>query len=91
MRELRNALERAAILCEGGLITADHLSLHRDRAVPAEDAAAPAPTDIKAVERDMIVRALAESNGNKARAAARLGLSRTQLYVRLRRYGIANP
>ena len=87
VRELRNALERAAILCEGGLITADHLSLNRDRAA-ASQPVVPA-TDLKAVERDMIVRALEESKGNKARAAARLGLSRTQLYVRLRRYQLA--
>ena len=88
VRELRNALERAAILAEGGLITADHLSLNRDRTAAPGDVA-PETTDLKALERDMIVRALAESNGNKARAAARLGLSRTQLYVRLRRYQIA--
>jgi formate hydrogenlyase transcriptional activator len=87
VRELRNALERAAILCEGGLITADHLSLSRERPAPAA-ADSIATTDVKAVEREMIVRALADSKGNKARAAARLGLSRTQLYVRLRRYQI---
>ena len=88
VRELRNALERAAILCEGGLITADHLSLNRDRpASPQPDVAA--TSDLKTIERDMIVRALAESKGNKAKAAARLGLSRTQLYVRLRRYQLS--
>jgi two-component system response regulator FlrC len=88
VRELRNALERAAILCEGGLITADHLSLNRER--PAAPELQPiATTDLKAVERDLIVRALAESKGNKVKAAARLGLSRTQLYVRLRRYQLS--
>ena len=89
VRELRNALERAAILCEGGLITADHLSLNRERAAPAPQPDAVAATDLKAVERDMIVRALSDTRGNKAKAAARLGLSRTQLYVRLRRYQLA--
>jgi transcriptional regulator with GAF, ATPase, and Fis domain len=90
VRELRNALERAAILAEGGLITADHLSLNRERAAGAVEVPA-APTDLKVLERDMIVRALSESNGNKAKAASRLGLSRTQLYVRLRRYQIESP
>ena len=85
VRELRNALERAAILCEGGLITADHLSLNRERATAVQIESA-GTTDVRAVERDMIVRALTESRGNKVKAAARLGLSRTQLYVRLRRY-----
>ena len=90
VRELRNALERAAILCEGGLITADHLSLSREAALVTTAAAnGSATTDLKLIERDAIVRALEETKGNKAKAAARLGLSRTQLYVRLRRYQIA--
>ena len=32
VRELRNILERAAILCDGGLITAEHLALDQPRA-----------------------------------------------------------
>jgi transcriptional regulator with PAS, ATPase and Fis domain len=85
VRELRNALERAAILCEGGLITADHLSLRRT--MPPTERAAP-PTDLNIVEREMIERAMRDSGGNKAKAARRLGLSRTQLYVRLRKYDL---
>jgi DNA-binding NtrC family response regulator len=88
VRELRNALERAAILCEGGLITAQHLSLNSGRRVPPSTFDAPT-TDLNAVERDMIVQALAECAGNKSKAAARLGISRTQLYVRLRRYKLS--
>jgi formate hydrogenlyase transcriptional activator len=88
VRELRNALERAAILCEGGLITAEHLSLDNRRRAPrpAVDAST---TDLGAVERDMIAQALADCDGNKSQAAARLGISRTQLYVRLRRYQLS--
>ncbi|HTK28567.1 MAG TPA: sigma 54-interacting transcriptional regulator [Vicinamibacterales bacterium] len=89
VRELRNALERAAILCDGGLITADHLSLSRERSVAAAGAPAPATTNVNDIERDLIRRVLGESGGNKSRAAARLGLSRTQLYVRLRKYQLA--
>ncbi len=88
VRELRNALERAAILCEGGLITPEHLSLNRERPVSPPSAAAPA-TDLNTVERDMIAEALAACAGNKSKAAARLGISRTQLYVRLRRYQLS--
>jgi formate hydrogenlyase transcriptional activator len=87
VRELHNALERAAILCEGGLITAEHLSLSRERHTAAAPAApAPATTNLNDVERDMIARVLTECAGNKSMAASRLGLSRTQLYVRLRKY-----
>jgi transcriptional regulator with PAS, ATPase and Fis domain len=90
VRQLRNALERAAILCEGGLITAEHLPLDQERSVspPAPLASAPS-TVLNAVERDLIKQALADCAGNKSQAAARLGISRTQLYVRLRKYQLS--
>ncbi len=88
VRELRNALERAAILCEGGLITVEHLSLNRESASQAP-AVTPATTNVVDVERELIGKVLAECRGNKSKAAARLGLSRTQLYVRLRKYQLA--
>jgi len=85
VRELRNALERAAILCEGGLISSQHLSLYARR--PPQTAT----TDLQAVERETIAQVMTECRGNKSKAAKRLGLSRTQLYVRLRKYDIAQP
>jgi transcriptional regulator with PAS, ATPase and Fis domain len=85
VRELRNALERAAILCEGGLINAQHLSLYVRRTAPA------VTTDLNAVERDTIEQVMRECRGNKSKAAKRLGLSRTQLYVRLRKYHLDQP
>jgi transcriptional regulator with PAS, ATPase and Fis domain len=86
VRELRNALERAAILCEGGLITAQHLSLQaRSRPEP------PATTNLTRVERDTIEQVMRDCGWNKSRAAKRLGLSRTQLYVRLRKYDLEQP
>jgi transcriptional regulator with GAF, ATPase, and Fis domain len=98
-RELRNTLERAAIVCEGGLITAEHLSLAGPRPAPARsrsraaEADPPSTTlssaeDLKAVERAMVEKALKEARYNKTDAARALGLSRKQLYVRLRRHGL---
>jgi two-component system response regulator FlrC len=90
VRQLRNALERAAILCEGGLITAEHLPLDQQRSVSAPTPLASAPsTNLNAVERDLIKQALVDCAGNKSQAAARLGISRTQLYVRLRKYQLS--
>ncbi|BCS32140.1 hypothetical protein TBR22_A13490 [Luteitalea sp. TBR-22] len=83
VRELRNTLERAAIVAEGGLITPEHLALE-----PVARSEPPAATDVATMERQLIVRALEETRGNKARAARRLGLSRKQLYGRLALYGL---
>lgn len=80
VRELRNVMERASILCDGDVIKVEHLSLHGGNEEHS------AVSEISVIERQMIERALRESGGNKARAARMLGLSRTQLYVRLRRY-----
>jgi two-component system response regulator FlrC len=85
VRELRNALERAAILAEGALIHSQHLSLER-RTNPA--AMESTTSDLGTVERETIARVLRETRWNKSKAAKRLGLSRTQLYVRLRKYGL---
>jgi transcriptional regulator with PAS, ATPase and Fis domain len=81
VRELRNVLERAAILCEGALIDAEHLNLHSGDRSPRNDT-----TDLGVVERSTIARVLQECRGNKTKAARRLGLSRTQLHLRVRKY-----
>jgi transcriptional regulator with PAS, ATPase and Fis domain len=82
-RELRNALERAAILCEGGLIAPQHLSLPTGHQVAKVES-----TDLNEVERQTIEQVMRETRGNKSKAAKRLGLTRTQLYGRLRKYGL---
>jgi DNA-binding NtrC family response regulator len=82
VRELRNVLERAVIVSEGGLIAPEHLSL----SVEALAVAATASTNVKAIERQLIEQVLQECQGNKSQAARRLGLTRKQLYVRLRQY-----
>jgi transcriptional regulator with PAS, ATPase and Fis domain len=81
VRELRNALERAAIVCEGPLIDASHLSLQPGARRFREDT-----TDLGVVERTTIAKVLRDCRGNKTKAARRLGLSRTQLHWRVRKY-----
>jgi len=82
VRELRNVIERAVIVSEGQPIAAAHLSLKKPRSLAA------APVDLPGLERAAIEQALRDTEGNKARAARRLGISRAQLYVRLRKYGL---
>jgi len=99
VRELRNILERAAILCDGGLISAEHLALPVSRVKAAarneqvegtgtRPVTGPISVDLMGTERAMVEQALKDARYNKAKAARALGLTRTQLYVRLRRHGL---
>ena len=99
VRQLRNTLERAAILCEGGLITGEHLSLPGAKPVATQPVPVSVPVsvpashdnggaDLKSMERTAIEKALVDAKYNKSKAAKLLGLTRTQLYVRLRKYGL---
>jgi DNA-binding NtrC family response regulator len=109
IRELRNILERAAILCDGGLITDEHLALPASTmSAPLAPPATAAPTrttdpvfvdpthtppdgrDLHSVERAMIAQALQTAKFNKSKAAKALGLTRHQLYIRMRRHGMSD-
>ena len=95
VRELHNVLERATILCDGGLITAEHLP--NDFAPPsiggpARAGAASSPEgglDLNAAEREVLVRALTAAHDNRTHAARLLGITRPQLYRRLRKHRLA--
>jgi transcriptional regulator with GAF, ATPase, and Fis domain len=95
VRELRNILERASILADGGLIVAEHLAL-----APLSTVMKPMPlaytqissdspppgADLKSIERELIVKALERARFSESQAAKELGLTRAQLYTRLKRY-----
>jgi len=105
VRELRNAVERALILCEGGLINPEHLPWHAESTktapaplpaapvLPATQAAVgdfpPHGVDLEAMERALIEEALKRAGQNKSKAAKLLGLSRSKLYSRMERFGLA--
>ena len=82
VRELRNVLECATIVCEDGVIHPADLSLWG--AMPSMVDS----TDLDVIERRAIERVMRETSGNKAKASRELGISRTQLYFRLRKYGL---
>jgi transcriptional regulator with GAF, ATPase, and Fis domain len=102
IRELQNAIERALIVSDNGLLTPEQFGItlaHDDRVDAAASASASgmmpeavssmAPMESLAdLEKRSITEALARASGNKSRAAASLGLSRTQLYTRLKRFGL---
>jgi len=87
VRELRNAVERMAILTTETQITLD--------SVPVEIRVPPAPASTglhgvrDAAERDRIVEALEQTNGNVSAAARLLGVERTNLHKRIRALGLS--
>jgi transcriptional regulator with GAF, ATPase, and Fis domain len=85
VRELRNVLERATILCENGSIGPEDLSLWPASPAPVDS------TDLDVIERRTIERVMREANGNKVQASRRLGITRMQLYSRLRKHGLEAP
>jgi len=91
IRELQNAVERALIVAEGGLLAAAHFGLfaHAPDDGAADRSSDPAASaSLAEVETRAILAALERAKGNKARAAASLGITRTKLYTRLRQLGL---
>ncbi len=77
-RELRNVLERALILHEGGTLSVPE---------PAE-ARPSAPRSLEEVEREAVIAALEHTRGHQGRAAEILGISRKALWEKRRRLGL---
>lgn len=80
IRELANVIERAVVLGEGPDLTVHHLPA---RVIGAQPAAVsdevPYHDAVNSYRRELIVRALASAQGNRATAAKNLGLHRTHL------------
>ncbi len=100
VRELRNAIERAILLCDGGLVSHEHLPAAigrgeaarpangNGRKAVAADAFPAGGVRLAEMERGLVEKALLDARGNKSRAARLLGLTRSQLYSRMQKYGV---
>ncbi|MEK6776501.1 MAG: sigma-54 dependent transcriptional regulator [bacterium] len=90
VRELRNVIERAVILAQGKPIDREHLPLELCKSAIAErfKETVPVSMDLKLedLEREYILTILKKLDGNKSLAAKRLGISRSTLIERLKRY-----
>ena len=99
VRELEHVIERAVILCAGEAVVSVQLPPGTTGAVGAHDAAPASvgadhldttlPDALEALERRLIVEALRAEQGVQARAARRLGVSRSNLSYRIRKLDIA--
>jgi len=93
VRELRNAIERAAALVRRPIISAADLAFLRAEASAAgghaDLLAGTLPEAVMRLETEMIRCALAAADGNRAQAAERLGIRRQLLYDKIARLGLA--
>lgn len=92
IRELRNVLERAAIMSEKDLISRSNLpgEFGKVAAKSPNDLSAikfPIGTTVDAMERELILQTLQATGNNKTRAAELLGVSLKTLHNKLKEYG----
>ena len=92
VREVENAIEHAAVLCEDNRITPDDLPAVMRKASAAQTAApAPVPAGmlpLEEMEKRTIISALKKTGGNQTRAAELLGITRRTLGYRLKKYNL---
>ncbi len=99
VRELENLVERAFILCQGPVITCKHLppNILDEPCEPRDSGTAiakprgrkPKLDPLHQAERGAIMDVLQRHQGNRSRAAAELGIHRTTLIRKIKRYGIS--
>jgi transcriptional regulator with GAF, ATPase, and Fis domain len=88
VRELRNVIARALLFSDMTTVREADVRAALECSLPRAADAAPEPAND---DRDRIVSALGECGGNQTRAADLLGVSRSTLIERLKRYGITRP
>jgi len=96
IRELRNVLERAALLCKDGIIRREDLHFYVPASVVTKDPrfvpcceSEDNVVTLKELERQYISFVLQKENGRAVRAAAKLAIPRTTFYAKLREHNIS--
>jgi Nif-specific regulatory protein len=90
VRELENTLERAVLVCEGGVVHAHHLpptlqTAEASDTVPRVSLA----ESVEAFEKDLILDALKTSRGNRAKAAKLLGTTERIFNYKVKKYRVS--
>ena len=83
VRELKHTMERAVILGKGSDLSPEDLHLFDTTDRPGEDS-----FRLEDVEKRTILTVVEKCRGNHSKAAQMLNISRTTLYVKLKKYGI---
>jgi DNA-binding NtrC family response regulator len=83
IRELQHTIEKAVILCDGDCLSPRDLYLNQSHQVHTDET-----LTLDEMEKHMIVKELKKQGQNLSIAARNLGISRTTLYKKMRKYGI---
>jgi DNA-binding NtrC family response regulator len=86
IRELENAIERAVVVGKGTQVTLDDLPI-----VCTSDGSGPSDHTLKAMEKNHILHVLTENAWNISVCAKRLGIDRSTLYSKIKRYRLQDP
>ena len=85
IRELQNIMEKAVIMCDGGVVLPGHLQLQVQHRKPTALSAA---ATLEEMERTLIADTISSCGGNLTMVAQRLGITRQTLYNKIKRYGL---
>ena len=89
VRELRNAIQRAVVMAECGELTGPDFSFLRQAAKPGAETESPSGLSRwEQAERTNILGELARQMGNKTKTARELGIAKSTLFEKLKKYGI---
>ncbi len=89
VRELKNVIQRAVLVCEGEVLLPQHLPPRFRPDKPVRPTLSfEVGTPLGEVEREMVIRALAAAKNNRKQAAALLGISRRALYNKLQKHNL---
>ena len=91
VRELRNAIERAMLLADHGLLGAEDFATLSKAATPATFRLPPEGVDLETVERQLVIQALQRAGGNQTQAGHLLGINRDQVRYRIEKFGLTKP
>jgi DNA-binding NtrC family response regulator len=93
IRELENIIEHACVLARGEVIEPNHLPMYLQAGRVQRDEELVSKADVAAGrdrwERELIVEALKEHRWHRQKAAAALGMDRTTLWRKMKRYQIS--
>ncbi|MCF8053829.1 MAG: sigma 54-interacting transcriptional regulator [Deltaproteobacteria bacterium] len=90
VRELENCMERAVLVCSGDAIEIEHLppTMLAKEKVTASAREGRFNSLVETQEKNLIIEALEESEGNQSKAAARIGITKRVIQYKIKKYAI---